>query len=51
MKEESRIALKMLRAGSFAQFTLSGQSEILRGAQNDSERARDDSIVGFFRSL
>jgi len=26
------------------------QSEILRCAQNDSERAQDDSIVGFFRS-
>jgi hypothetical protein len=42
--EESRIALKMRRARSFAEFTLSGQSEILRCAQNDSEWAQDDSI-------
>ncbi|MGA2982422.1 MAG: hypothetical protein ABSG32_01335, partial [Terriglobia bacterium] len=27
------------------------RSEILRCAQNDSERAQDDRIVGFFRSL
>ena len=27
------------------------QGEILRLAQNDSERSQDDSIVGFFRSL
>jgi hypothetical protein len=49
--EESRIALRILRAISSAYFTLSRQSEILRCAQNDSERAQDDSIVGFFRSL
>src|ERR1019366_2683294 len=45
------MALKTLRARSFAQFTLSEQSKILRCAQNDSERARDDGIAAFFRSL
>ena len=35
--EESRIALKILRARFLAEFILSGQSEILRFAQNDSE--------------
>jgi hypothetical protein len=35
--EESPTALKMRRAGPFAKFILSGQSEILRFAQNDSE--------------
>jgi hypothetical protein len=63
------MALKTLRARSFAQFTLSEQSRILRvvyperqceivrcaqddseRAQNDSERAQDDSIAAFFRS-
>ena len=34
--EESPTALKMRRAGPFAKFILSGQSEILRFAQNDS---------------
>jgi hypothetical protein len=38
--EESRISMKMSRARSFAQFILSGQSEILRFAQNDSEGLR-----------
>jgi hypothetical protein len=32
--------MKMRRARFFAEFTLSGQSEILRFAQNDSERLR-----------
>ena len=35
--EESRIGLKTLRARFLAEFTLSGQSEILRCAQGDSE--------------
>jgi hypothetical protein len=35
--EESRSALKMLRARFLAAFTLSTQSEILRCAQDDSE--------------
>jgi hypothetical protein len=41
------MATVTLRARSFAQFTLSGQSKILRCAQNDSERAQDDSIAAF----
>ena len=57
------MVLKILRARSFAQFTLSEQSkilrvvyperqcEILRCAQDDSERAQVDSIAAFFRSL
>ena len=45
------MALKTLRARSFAQFTLSEQSKILRSAQSDSEWAQDDSIAAFFRSL
>jgi hypothetical protein len=45
------MALKTLRPRSFAQFTLSEQSKILRCAQNDSEQAQDDSIAGLFRSL
>ena len=39
-KEESRISMKMRRARFFTQFILSGQSEILRFAQNDSEGLR-----------
>jgi hypothetical protein len=35
--EESRRALKTLRARFLAEFTLSTQSEILRFAQDDSE--------------
>ncbi len=35
--EESRTALEILRARFLAEFTLSGQSEILRCAQDDSE--------------
>jgi len=50
-KEEARMALKKLRARSFAQFTMSEQSKILRCTQNDSERAQDDSIAAFFRGL
>ena len=38
--EETRIAMKMRRARFFAKFTLSRQSEILRYAQDDSERLR-----------
>jgi hypothetical protein len=38
--EQSRIVLKTLRARFLAEFTLSGQSEILRFAQNDSEGLR-----------
>ena len=49
-KEDSRFAMKTLRARSFASFTLSGQSEILRGAQNDRERAQDARRKGSFRS-
>jgi hypothetical protein len=45
------MALKTISARAFAQFTLSEQSRILRRAQNDSERAQDDSIAAFFRSL
>src|ERR1019366_3269606 len=53
--EESRMALRTLRARSFAQFNLSEQSkilrvvyperqcEILRCTQDDSERAQNDS--------
>ena len=36
---------------SFAEFILSGQSEILRFAQNDSEGLRMTSARGFFSSL
>lgn len=32
-------------------FTLSGQSSILRGAQNDSGPAQDESISAVFGSL
>jgi len=39
-KEESRMFMKMGRARFFAQFILSGQSEILRCAQDDSEGLR-----------
>ena len=42
--EESRSALKTLRARFLAEFTLGTQSEILRFAQNDS-------TLAFFRSL
>jgi hypothetical protein len=45
------MAVKTFRARSFAQFTLSEQIQILRCAQNDSERAQDDSIAAIFRSL
>ena len=64
------MALKTLRPRSFAQFTLSEQSKILRvvyperqceilrcaqddseRAQNDRDQAQDDSIAGLFRSL
>jgi len=36
---------------SFAWFTLSGQGEILRCAQDDSEGLRMTSARGFFSSL
>jgi hypothetical protein len=60
--EESRMALRTLRARSFAQFNLSEQSkilrvvyperqcEILRCTQDDSERVQDDSLAAFFSS-
>jgi hypothetical protein len=38
--EESPMFMKMRRARFFAQFILSGQGEILRFAQNDSEGLR-----------
>src|SRR5208337_4103252 len=45
--EESRIVLKTLRARFLAEFTLSGQSEILRCAQDDSEGLGMTSWKGF----
>jgi hypothetical protein len=45
--EESRIALKTLRARFLAEFTLSGQSEILRCAQDDSEGLGMTAWKGF----
>jgi len=40
--EASRLALCALKAGSFAESTLSTQGEILRFAQDDRRRAQDD---------
>ena len=37
----------MIGARFLAEFTLSGQSEILRYAQDDSERARNDRLAFF----
>src|ERR1039458_9493482 len=45
------MATVTLRARSFAQFTLSGQSKILRCAQNDRERVQDDTIIGSSRKV
>ena len=45
--DESRIGLKTLRARFLAQFTLSGQSEILRCAQDDSEGLGMTAWKGF----
>ncbi len=39
--------MKMRRARSFAQFILSGQSEILRCAQDDSEGLRMTAMKRF----
>src|ERR1017187_3526823 len=36
---------------SFAQFTLNGQTKILRCAQNDSESAQNESIAEIFCNL
>jgi hypothetical protein len=40
--------MKMRRATFFAKFTLSGQSEILRYAQDDSEGLRMTARMRFF---
>ncbi len=45
--KESRIVLKTLRARFLAEFTLSGQSEILRCAQDDSEGLGMTAWKGF----
>ena len=45
--EESRIVLKTLRARLLVEFILSGQSEILRFAQNDSEGIGMTAWKGF----
>jgi hypothetical protein len=49
--EESRIAFKNAQSEILRVVYPERQGEILRCAQNDSERAQDDSIIGFFRSL
>jgi len=47
--EESRMVF-IFRARFLAEFTLSRQNEILRFAQNDSVRARNDTLLERFSS-